>query len=189
MKVHQLISERKSIRAFSEKEISDEILLILLEAARLAPSSMNEQPWRFIIAKKENKVSFDRMLNCLNESNRNWAKHAAVLIMTVANKNLSSLNRPNAYAWHDVGLAIGNMSLQAMSMDIFLHQMGGFNSENARKTFDIPENFEPVSIIALGYKGNPDSLPEPLRERELKTRTRLPLTDLVYINNFGEKIQ
>ncbi len=189
MKVHQLISDRKSIRAFSEKEISDDDLLTLIEAARLAPSSMNEQPWRFIAVKKDNEDSFQRMLECLNESNRNWAKHAAALILTVANKNHTAINKPNSYAWHDVGLAVGNLSLQAMSMNIFLHHMGGFNREGARKAFDIPENFEPVSIIALGYKGNPDTLPLPLRERELVASTRLPLKELVYINNFGVKIK
>jgi nitroreductase len=188
MKVHQLISDRKSIRAFSEKGISDEILLTLFEAARLAPSSMNEQPWRFIMAKKNNREAFERILDTLNESNKNWAKHAAVLVITVANKNIHTLNKPNAYAWHDVGLAIGNLSLQAMAMNIFLHQMGGFNREKAIKEFDIPQEFEPVSIIALGYKGNPDDLPPVLKERELKQRSRLPLSELIYINNFGKKL-
>jgi nitroreductase len=188
MQVHQLISDRKSIRAFSEKEISDEILLTLFEAARLAPSSMNEQPWRFIIARKNNVDSFNRMLDCLNESNRNWAKHSAVLVLTIANKNLHTLNKPNVYAWHDVGLAIGNLSLQAMAMNIFLHQMGGFNAEKAISNFEIPDGFEPVSIIALGYKGNPEMLSPQLKERELKTRTRLPLSELIYINNFGKKL-
>jgi nitroreductase len=188
MKVHQLINDRKSTRAFSNEAISDDVLVTLFEAARLAPSSMNEQPWRFILAKKDDKESFERMLECLKETNSSWAKHAAVLILTVAKKIHTSFDKPNAYAWHDVGLAIGNLSLQAMSMNIFMRQMGGFYPEVARKNFDIPDYFEPVSIIALGYKGDPELLPPTLQDKEFKSRTRLPLTELVYKNSFGEKI-
>ena len=186
MKIHNLISERKSIRAFSDKEISDEALITLLEAARWAPSSMNEQPWRFIVVRKENTEAFQKMIQCLNDSNKIWAQHASVLLLTVANNTITTLNKPNAYAWHDIGLAIGNLSLQAISMDIFLHQMGGFKSEEAKKLFNIPNGFDPVSVIALGYQGNAEALPSPLRERELKQRERKPLSEIVYSNTFGE---
>ena len=185
MKIHNLISERKSIRAFSDKEISDEALITLLEAARWAPSSMNEQPWRFIVVRKENTEAFQKMIQCLNDSNKIWAQHASVLLLTVANNTITTLNKPNAYAWHDIGLAIGNLSLQAISMDIFLHQMGGFKSEEAKKLFNIPNGFDPVSVIALGYQGNAEALPSPLRERELKQRERKPLSEIVYSNTFG----
>ena len=186
MKIHNLISERKSIRAFSDKEISDEALITLMEAARWAPSSMNEQPWRFIVVRKENTEAFQKMIQCLNDSNKIWAQHASVLLLTVANNTITTLNKPNAYAWHDIGLAIGNLSLQAISMDIFLHQMGGFKSEEAKKLFNIPNGFDPVSVIALGYQGNAEALPSPLRERELKQRERKPLSEIVYSNTFGE---
>lgn len=186
MKIHNLISERKSIRAFSDKEISDEALITLLEAARWAPSSMNEQPWRFIVVRKENTEAFQKMIQCLNDSNKIWAQHASILLLTVANNTITTLNKPNAYAWHDIGLAIGNLSLQAISMDIFLHQMGGFKSEEAKKLFNIPNGFDPVSVIALGYQGNAEALPSPLRERELKQRERKPLSEIVYSNTFGE---
>ena len=186
MKIHNLISERKSIRAFSDKEISDEALITLMEAARWAPSSMNEQPWRFIVVRKENTEAFQKMIQCLNDSNKIWAQHASILLLTVANNTITTLNKPNAYAWHDIGLAIGNLSLQAISMDIFLHQMGGFKSEEAKKLFNIPNGFDPVSVIALGYQGNAEALPSPLRERELKQRERKPLSEIVYSNTFGE---
>lgn len=186
MKIHNLISERKSIRAFSDKEVTDEALITLLEAARWAPSSMNEQPWRFIVVRKENKEAFQKMIQCLNDSNKIWAQQASVLLLTVANNTITSLNKPNAYAWHDIGLAIGNLSLQAISMDIFLHQMGGFKPVEAKRLFNIPDGFDPVSVIALGYQGNADELPSPLRERELKPRERKPLSEIVYSNTFGE---
>jgi nitroreductase len=187
MKIHNLISDRKSIRAFSEKQISDESLITLLEAARWAASSMNEQPWRFIVARKDNEYAFERMLTCLNESNRVWAQQASVLLLTIAKKNISNIDKPNSFAWHDVGLAIGNLSLQAVSMNIFLHQMGGFMQNAAREIFEIPVDFEPVSIIALGFPGNLEALPPHLRERELIPRVRKPLSELVFKNNFGEK--
>ncbi len=185
MKIHKLISERKSIRAFSNKRIGDEELLSLLEAARWAASSMNEQPWRFIVARKENEESFGKMLESMNESNRNWAKDASVILLTVASNKIAAKDFTNEYAWHDVGLAVGNMSLQAMSMDIYLHQIGGFNKEISKELFNIPAGFQPVSMIALGYRGSAESLPHPLRERELMPRKRKPLSELVYINNFG----
>jgi nitroreductase len=187
MKIHKLISERKSIRSFSPRRISDEDLVTLMEAARWAASSMNEQPWRFIVARKENTEAFGRMLESMNETNKLWAKDASVLILTVANQKFSSKDIPNAYAWHDVGLAVGNLSLQAMSMDIYLHQIGGFNHELARNLLTVPEEFQPVSFIALGYRDSADKLPPLLKERELKPRERKPLSDLVYINNFGVK--
>jgi nitroreductase len=184
--LHPLISERKSIRAFSEKKIPDQVLESLFEAARWAPSSMNEQPWRFILTHKENVHAFQKMLQSLNESNRVWAQHAPVLLLTIAN-NMGKSEKLNLYAWHDVGLAIGNLSLQATSQGIYLHQMGGFNRAIAKELFEIPDNFEPVSIIALGYIGNTDSLPEHLRERELKIRERKPISEMVYFNFFGNK--
>jgi nitroreductase len=106
-------------------------------------------------------------------------------LLTIASRKIAAKDFTNEYAWHDVGLAVGNMSLQAMSMDIYLHQIGGFNKDTAKGLFNIPAEFQPVSMIALGYRGNADSLPPPLRERELMPRKRKPLSELVYINNFG----
>jgi nitroreductase len=185
MKVHKLISDRKSIRAFSDRRIDDEKLITLLEAARWAASSMNEQPWRFIIVRRENEEAFNRMLESMNEQNRRWAQNASVIILTLASKKFASIGITNEYAWHDVGLAVGNLSLQAMSMDIYLHQIGGFNKETAKQLFHVPDDFEPVSMIVLGYRGDTNILPPPLRERELMPRKRKPLSELVFINNFG----
>ena len=185
MKVHNLISERKSIRAFSDRRIEDEKLITLLEAARWAPSSMNEQPWRFVVTRRENEEAFGRMLESMNEQNRRWAHNASVIILTLASKKFATLGIANEYAWHDVGLAVGNLSLQAMSMGIYLHQIGGFNKKTAQRLFSVPEEFEPVSLIVLGYRGDASILPPPLQEREVMPRHRKPLSELVFINNFG----
>jgi nitroreductase len=146
---------------------------------------MNEQPWRFVVARRENEEAFNRMLQSMNEQNRRWAQNASVIFLTLASKKFSRLGIRNEYAWHDVGLAVGNLSLQAMSMDIYLHQIGGFNKETAGRLFKVPEEFEPVSMIVLGYRGDASILPPPLRERESMPRERKPLSELVFINNFG----
>lgn len=185
--IHELISERKSIRAFAGKEIDAEVLVQLFEAARWAPSSRNEQPWRFIVARKAEKESFEKILLCLNESNRGWARHAAVLIITIAKKTFGEDTLLNSHAQHDVGLAIGNLSLQATAMGISLHQMGGFDKDATRTFFTIPAEYEAVSIIAGGYKGSLEMLPENMRQRELQPRIRKNLDELIFSDMFGKK--
>ncbi len=184
MDIHNLIAERKSIRAFSEKEISEKTLTGLFEAARWAPSSMNNQPWRFILAQRKEQENFDRMLTCLNDANRTWAKSGAALMIVVAQKHHAN-GTLNKHAWHDVGLAVGNLSMQATAQGVYMHQMGGFNSEMATELFSIPDEYEPVSMIVLGYAGDPNSLPEKLKERELMMRERKSLNQLVFGEKFG----
>lgn len=184
MNINRLIRERRSIRAFADKSISDDVMLRLLEAARWAPSSMNDQPWRFIVAFR-NSPEFDAMLQTLNESNRIWASNGAAMIFVITSKEHSN-GMPNKYAWHDVGLAIGNLSLQAMEEGIYLHQMGGFNTALALEKFKVPESYDAVSMIVLGYPGDPNQLPERLKEREFKIRERRPLSSLVFSGEFGK---
>ncbi len=187
MTIDQLIKKRKSIRAFSEESISDETLVKLFEAARWAPSSMNEQPWRFILAKKSDTADFEKMKDCLVEGNRIWAKDAAALVLTIARQNLTASDKLNIYSWHDVGSAIAMLSVQATELNLYLHQMGGFNSALAKKEFAIPEGFEAVSMLAIGYEGSPEMLPELLRERETTERKRKPLSEIVFSSNFGNE--
>lgn len=185
--IHKLIAQRRSIRAFSDNSIEKELLLQLFEAARWAPSSRNEQPWRFIAARKEDVNAFQRILSSLNENNKLWAQQSAALIMVLAQTNFSGAHQhhENEHAWFDAGLAVANMTLQATALNLFMHQMGGFNAEQAKKEFSIPDNYEPIIIIALGYQGEVESLPENLRERELKPRQRKELGELIYSDNFG----
>ena len=185
--IHTFISERRSIRAFSNRSIDDGTLLLLFEAARWASSSRNEQPWRFIVARKEEAASFSKILSCLNESNREWAQHGAMLFITLAKKTFSD-SRLNTHAMHDVGLAEGNIALQATALELYLHQMGGIDKEKIKSTFEVPDDFEVVSVTVAGYKGNPEMLPEHLRERELQPRTRKNLEDILFSNKFGNQI-
>jgi nitroreductase len=185
--IHELISGRKSIRAFADKSVDDETLISLFDAARWAPSSRNEQPWRFIVAKREEPEAFEKILSCLHESNRVWAKHGSFLFITLAKKSFSDNNHENVYALHDTGLAIGNLSLQATSFGLYLHQMGGIDRNKTRLLFEVPDEFDVVSITVAGYKGNPDALPDHLREREFLLRTRKNLDEIIFSGKFGEQ--
>jgi len=177
--VHNLIEERRSPRAFENKSVTEEQLETVFQAARWAPSAMNEQPWRFIYATKEDKENFDRLFSCLVEGN-SWARNASALFITVAKKSYDYNGNPNSHAWHDVGLATGNLLLQATELGLHVHLMGGFKADKAREVLGIPEGYEPVSMGAIGYAGDPETLPEPLKQRELAPRTRKPLNELVF---------
>jgi nitroreductase len=178
--VHELIRKRWSPRAFSSTPVGDPELRSLLEAARWAASCFNEQPWRFIVARRENQAEFDRLVSCLSENNQRWAKDSAVLMLSVASKTFAKNGKPNRHALHDVGLAAAQLTLQASALGLAVHQMAGFSTERARELFAIPEDFEPVAAIAIGYPGNPDELPEDLRERELGERSRKPHSEFVF---------
>ena len=149
--IHELLQERYSPRAFTEQGVSKETIQSLLEAARWAPSSFNEQPWRFFVATKENPDEFDQLLACLVPGNQDWAKSAPVLMLSVAKLTFSRNNKPNRHALHDVGLAVSQLIAQATATGIRAHQMAGFDVDKARASFGIPEGFEPVAAIAIGY--------------------------------------
>lgn len=178
--LHPLISRRKSTRAFSGKPVEPEKLHSLLEAARWAPSASNMQPWRFIVATKERPERYERLLSILAGQNRVWAAKAPVLILSVAKLTHETGEKPNRFALHDVGSATANLTVQATSLGLAVHQMGGFNGDQARTALNIPKDFEPVAVIALGYKDTTDSLPEYLLERELAPRVRKDLSELVF---------
>lgn len=184
--IHDLLRRRWSPRAFSDRAVEPEKLRSLLEAARWAPSSYNEQPWSFIAATKENSAEYERLLSCLVEGNQQWGKTAPVLMLSVAKLCFERNGKPNRHAFHDVGLAAENLVIQAMALGLFVHQMAGFHVEKARELFRIPEGYEPVAAIAVGYAGDPETLPEPLRERELAPSTRKPLEQFVFTGHWGQ---
>lgn len=175
--MHDVIKRRRSIRAFSDKEISRDSMHEILEAASWAPSSMNEQPWRYIYAYK-GTAGFDTIWGCLVPSNQAWAGKAAVLMVSVAKKTFVRNGKPNRHYMHDTGLANENLMTQAISMDIYTHPMGGFNMEQTREALQLREDEEAVCFIALGYKGDPDSLEEPNRTKETEERTRKSIDEI-----------
>ncbi|MBE9504264.1 MAG: nitroreductase family protein [Proteobacteria bacterium] len=184
--LHPLIAQRWSPRAFSEKAIEKESIMRLLEAARWAPSCFNEQPWHFIIATKDNAGEFEKLLSCLMEGNITWAKKAPMLIISVAKTHFDHNGKENRHAFHDIGLAVENMTLQGMDLGIYVHQMAGFYADKAKSTFNIPEGYEPVTAIAIGYPGDPQTLTEELRTKELERRTRKPLEGFVFTGDWNK---
>jgi nitroreductase len=183
--LHELIRNRWSPRAFSEKPVPPEVLRSLFEAARWAPSSNNEQPWAYLVATKDDPESFAKMLSVLVEFNANWAKHAPALALSVAHVKTQREGKANRVALHDVGSATAQLTFEANARGLQVHQMAGFDTEKARQTFAIPADWEPVAAMAIGYPGNPELLPEKLRERELAPRARKPLGEFVMTGNWG----
>lgn len=187
IQIHDLIARRWSTRAFdSNKTIDQATLLSILEAARWTASSSNLQPWRFIVAPKQNQEEFQKMFSVLKEGNQRWAQHAAVLMIGV----ISRYRRPdvlNRHASHDLGQAIAQMVLQALDHDIYARQMGGFFPDLARELYHIPEEYEPFTAIAFGYKTNDLShLEQDIRDKEMARRERQPLTDLVFSGSWAQ---
>ena len=184
--IHSLLQERWSPRAFSENTVEDNKLQSLLEGARWAASCFNEQPWSFLVATKDNEKEHARMLTCLAEANQSWAKQAPVLMLTVAKLSFAHNGKPNRHAYHDVGLAVGNLVVQATALGLGVHQMAGIFPDIAKSLYNIPEDHEAVTGLAIGYFGNPQSLPDALRERELAERTRHALSDFVFSGRWGQ---
>jgi nitroreductase len=139
------------------------------------------------LATKEAKADYDRLFSCLLPQNQLWAGQAPVLMLSVAKLAFEDQS-PNRHAFHDVGMAVENLILQALTQDIFVHQMAGFEVEKARELLNLPAGHEPVAMIALGYPGDPTTLPENLRLRELASRTRKPLTEFVHAGRWGQSV-
>lgn len=181
--IHELIARRWSPRAFSERPVEEQKLASLLEAARWAPSCYNEQPWRFFVATRDEPERHARLASCLVPGNRVWAEKAWVLALSVARLAFERTGKPNRHALHDVGLAVGGLLVQAEALGLATHQMAGFDGAKARELLWIPDGYEPVAMIAIGYRGEPELLPEELREREIAPRVRKSLEEIV----FGER--
>jgi nitroreductase len=187
--IHDLLRQRWSPRAFDDRPIEPEKLRSLCEAARWAPSSNNEQPWRFIVADKDYETEWNRLFACLVEGNRKWAYRAPVLILSVASLNFEDDSTPNRHAFYDTGMAVENLVLQATALGLSAHQMAGFDVEKARADLKIPSGYEPVAMIAVGYPGDLASLPDRLRERELQPRSRRPISEWTFSGQWGEPLR
>jgi nitroreductase len=183
--VHELIRERWSPRAFADRPVPQDVLRSIFEAARWAPSSYNEQPWAYIVATKDGKENFEKMLSILVEFNVQWAGSAPMLALAVAKLAFANNNAPNRNAQYDTGAASALLSVEATARGLAVHQMAGFDQEKARQVFGIPAGWEPIAALAIGYPGDPASLPQPLKDRELAPRTRKPITEFVMAGHWG----
>jgi len=170
--VVELIEKRRSLRAYSSEPIDQESIDSLFEAARWAPSSVNEQPWVYMYATKDRGELWSKLLNTLVEGNRIWADQAPLLVLSMVRKNFIRNDRPNGSAKYDLGAANALLSLQATQLGLNVHQMGGFDKQQAIDSLQIPDTHEPVVMLAIGYPGQPELLSENLKSRELAPRER-----------------
>jgi nitroreductase len=184
--IHNLFKHRWSPRAFSDRRVEPATLRSLLEAARWSASCANEQPWNFIVATKDEPQEFERMLNCLVEGNIGWAKNAPVLMISVARLNFEKSGAVNRTAYYDVGQAVAQMALEAVAEGLAIHQMGGILVDKAREVYGIPEGWDPVTGLAVGYVGDPDTLPEKRREAEVNPSKRKASSSFVFERRWAE---
>ena len=178
--IQHALADRWSPYGFEDRPITEANLLSLFEAARWAASSYNEQPWSFLVATREDPPEFGRLLSCLVEANQAWAKTAPVLVLGVVSLRFAKNNQDNRAAVHDLGLAAGNLSVEATVRGLSVHQMIGILPDKARQLYQIPEHFEAWTAMAIGYKADPATLPAALKERDLAPRQRKPLNEFVF---------
>jgi nitroreductase len=174
-----VILERWSPRAFADRDVSPEVLMKVFEAARWAPSSNNEQPWRFVVGMR-NSETYNKVGSSLVPFNQAWALHAPVLILGLAKTTFSQKETPNNYAIYDLGAASALITIEAASLGLVTHQMAGFDQTKAREVLGIPDGYALGSVMALGYQGEPVNLKnENHLASEIAPRTRKPLSEIV----------
>jgi len=184
--INPLLAERWSPYAFDQKPVAQADLRSLFEAARWAASSYNEQPWSYFVATKEDQGEFGRVLSCLVEANQAWAKAAPVLALGIVNHKFSHNNQDNRAAVHDLGLAAGNLLVEATARGLLVHQMIGILPDKAREVFQIPAPWEAWTALAIGYQGDSSKLPDALKERDEALRPRKPLSQFVFAGKWGQ---
>ncbi len=181
----KVLSDRWSPYVFDKRPVSESDLCSLFEAARWAASSYNEQPWSYIIATQDNAAEFARLVSCLVEPNQVWAKNAPVLALGVISKKFSRNGQENRVAAHDLGLASGNLLVEATNRGIYVHQMAGIIPEKAKELYKIPQDSEAWTGLAIGYHGDPAQFPEELKERDEAPRQRKHLSQFVFTGKWA----
>ncbi len=188
--IDDLLLQRWSPRAMSGASISDEQLMSLFEAARWAPSSYNNQPWRFVYAKRDTP-EWQTFFNLLVPFNQSWAKDAAALVIIASRNNFTYNNKPSRTHAFDTGAAWQNLALQGYKDNLVVHAMEGFDYEKAAEVINLPEGHTIHAMIAVGLPGDPAQLPQELQERETPS-DREPMQAFVHEglfkrdNNIGE---
>lgn len=185
--INELIARRWSARAFSTRPVERSKLLSILESARWAPSSRNEQPWRYVIFTSDNVEKLKKAQSVLKDIN-DYAKRAPILICAITKKSYSDNSNYNRLHFHDLGAANENMFLEAFNQGLIMHEMGGFDVKKAREVFNVPEDFEVGIMIAIGYQDTHHILPETLIQKAFTPRQRKPLSEIAFIEELGNGI-
>jgi nitroreductase len=184
--VLEVIQIRRSRRAYADQGVESEKIRSLFEAARWAPSSLNEQPWFYIYATRDQHPLWSKIFDSLKEGNKVWARYAPLLIVSLARKNFIRFDSPNPSARYDLGAANAFLSLQAAHLGLNLHQMAGFDHDLLIKNLGIPDLYEPVIVMAIGYPGDVETLPDNLKAREFAPRERYVEQEFVMNKTFLE---
>lgn len=185
------IGERWSPYRFDTQSVESSKLAQCFEAASWAASSFNEQPWRWIVATREDSAAFEKMLGCLMEPNQGWASKAGALVLTAYRPKFSRNENPNRVALHDLGQAAAHLALQAAALGLQVHQMAGINLSQIRAEYQIPDEFEPATAIAIGYPETAepaDDFGRSMVEREQSARRRKPVTEQVFHGSWGDSV-
>ena len=183
--INDVIAQRWSPRAFdSNYVITEDSIKPLFEAARWAPSCYGDQPWQFILFKKEDATAWASVLNCLSVGNQNWAMDASILIVVCANKNFNHNDELNRWAHYDAGAAAENICLQATSIGLAAHQMGGFDQDKIRNLSNIPTKFDILACMVVGKNLDESKLSKVQKDKELQARSRKLLKDIYFINEW-----
>jgi nitroreductase len=188
--VHDLFVRRWSTRAFDLKRpVSRDQLLALLEAGRWAPSCNGDEPWRYLVwDRSRDPEGFQKAFDCLSENNKKWVKNVPLLMLSCAGSNFAATGKPNRWTQHDTGAASVSMALQAVALGLAYHQMGGFDAEKVRAAFNIPAEYAPMAMIAVGYQAAPDVLDEETKKKELIPRARKPLGERFFEGGWGKGV-
>lgn len=181
----EIIRERWSPYAFSPATVEEFKLKAMFEAAGSAPSCNNEQPWIFVYTTQADSKTFNEYIEFLTGSNQVWAKEAYALVISMARTRFGKSGKINRYAFHDTGMAVSNLLMQALSMDIYVHQMGGFSAEKVKEYFGLNESIEPVAVMAVGYVGDGYSLPDELLKRDEQRRSRKQVNEYAFKNKMS----
>jgi nitroreductase len=179
----EIIQERWSPYAFSLAPVEGFKLKAMFEAAGYAPSCNNEQPWTFVFTTQDEKDVFNDYVGFLSDGNKVWAKNAYALIISMVRTKFSYNGKPNRYAFHDTGMAVTNLLLQAITLDVYVHQMGGYSVEKVHEYFKLGDDIEPVAMMAVGYLGDGSSLTPELLRRDEKRRSRKSVNEYVFKNS------
>ncbi|UOQ99470.1 nitroreductase family protein [Hymenobacter sp. 5317J-9] len=176
-----VLAQRRSPRAYSSQPVPPEALAQVFAAASSAASCFGEQPWRYLVGSQSTSPeAFAKILASMGEFNQAWAKNAPVLGVSIAKLTFSHDGNSNAWARHDVGQATATLAIQATELGLQVHQMAGYSPDKLRESFAIPADYEPVAVFTLGYPGDPGSLADGLREKELAPRARKPLAEFLF---------
>src|SRR3954471_1171834 len=173
------ILHRWSPRSFADRDVNPADLKTIFEAVRWAPSSYNEQPWRYFVGTRGSET-YRKILQSLGEFNQLWARSAPVLTLNIAKTTFSHNGTPNPVALYDLGASAATLCYEAISLGLFTHQMAGYDRDIARKLFNVPDDYIFGAAMALGYLGEPAALPnQNFISQEVAPRQRKPLSEFV----------